>query len=158
MYEEQNNNQMINQDMNNVEDNYPEKKSKLKIILVIVGGLVLLGLGIYLIFFTDIFSKKDSGNGVFDEGSGQDIIEKKTPYRSLRVNDDDLDNDGLLDVDEERLGTSNKEFDTDLDGIPDKMEVEIYKTDPTKFDTDGDGFGDGYEVINGYNPLGEGKL
>ena len=70
----------------------------------------------------------------------------------------DKDRDGILDVEEEILGTSDWEFDTDWDGIPDKIEVEIWGTDPTKADTDGDGFSDGYEISKGFNPKGDGEL
>ena len=77
---------------------------------------------------------------------------------SQRVQDEDMDNDGLLDAEEEKLGLSSQDFDTDGDGIPDKMEIDRFKTDPVKADTDGDGFADGFEIINGFNPLGEGTI
>ncbi len=70
----------------------------------------------------------------------------------------DKDRDGVLDDEEQKLGLSNKEFDTDKDGLSDYSEINKWKTDPAKKDTDGDGFGDGIEVIKGYNPLGAGKL
>jgi len=47
--------------------------------------------------------------------------------------------------------------DTDNDGLIDARE-EFYGTDPKHPDSDGDGFSDGFEVLNGYNPMGEGKL
>lgn len=47
----------------------------------------------------------------------------------------DSDNDGIINVEEESLGT-----------------------DPYNPDSDGDGYSDGEEVKNGYNPLGEGLL
>jgi hypothetical protein len=43
--------------------------------------------------------------------------------------------------------------DTDVDGLSDEAEVNIYHTDPLKYDTDGDGRGDGDEVLDGTNPL-----
>lgn len=43
--------------------------------------------------------------------------------------------------------------DSDLDGLTDQAEIQIYHTDPNKPDTDGDGIMDGTEVINGTNPL-----
>ncbi len=70
----------------------------------------------------------------------------------------DKDRDGLTDVEEAKLGTSDLDFDTDHDGLSDPSEVNHWHTNPTKADTDGDGFSDGYEVINGYNPLGSGRL
>jgi len=72
--------------------------------------------------------------------------------------ENDADNDDVKDDVEAKMGSSNKTNDTDHDGLTDKIEIEKYKTDPTKFDTDGDGFADGKEVVNGYNPLGPGKL
>ena len=48
--------------------------------------------------------------------------------------------------------------DTDRDGLTDREEVKVYKTDPLNADTDGDGFNDGDEVDQGYNPKGSGKL
>ncbi len=70
----------------------------------------------------------------------------------------DSDGDGLPDSVELTLGTNPNAADTDNDGLSDREEVEIYKTDPLKPDTDGDGYLDGQEVKGGYNPLGPGKL
>ncbi|OGY43748.1 MAG: hypothetical protein A3B89_02640 [Candidatus Buchananbacteria bacterium RIFCSPHIGHO2_02_FULL_40_13] len=64
----------------------------------------------------------------------------------------DSDNDGLSDEEEKQLGTDPKNFDTDDDGLMDRVEVRIYQTDPLNKDTDGDGYEDGAEVINGYDP------
>lgn len=65
----------------------------------------------------------------------------------------DKDRDGILNEEEKALGTSEVEFDSDFDGLNDKVEVDTWKTNPTKADTDGDGFSDGVEVLNGYDPL-----
>lgn len=70
----------------------------------------------------------------------------------------DSDGDGLLDTEEEELGTNAASTDTDGDGLNDRQEVQIYKTDPSNPDTDGDGFNDGAEVRGFYNPNGSGKL
>lgn len=70
----------------------------------------------------------------------------------------DKDGDTIEDTKEEELGTSMWEPDSDFDGLTDEIEINQYKTDPTKSDTDGDGYWDGLEIITGYNPLGEGKL
>jgi hypothetical protein len=48
-------------------------------------------------------------------------------------------------------------LDSDNDGLTDKEETEVYRTNPKNPDTDGDGYKDGDEVRNGYNPLGPGK-
>lgn len=70
----------------------------------------------------------------------------------------DKDGDGLSDGEELKLGTSDSEFDTDGDGLADVIEISVWKTNPANADSDGDGFADGYEVINGFNPAGAGKL
>ncbi|PLX28111.1 hypothetical protein C0583_02665 [Candidatus Parcubacteria bacterium] len=43
--------------------------------------------------------------------------------------------------------------DADIDGVPDKDEIEIYKTDTEKADTDDDNYSDWTELNNGYTPL-----
>jgi len=47
--------------------------------------------------------------------------------------------------------------DSDGDGLPDDLEISL-GTDKNKADSDGDGYKDKEEIINGYNPLGAGKL
>jgi len=42
--------------------------------------------------------------------------------------------------------------DSDRDGVPDKDEVEIYKTNPKMADTDGDGYNDWVELNKGFSP------
>jgi hypothetical protein len=70
----------------------------------------------------------------------------------------DKDRDGLLDAEEQQLGTKDGVADTDGDGLSDYDEVKVYKTNPLKPDTDVDGNTDGAEVEMGYNPNGSGKL
>ncbi len=65
----------------------------------------------------------------------------------------DLDNDGLVAVDEEAFGTSEGVADTDTDGLSDGDEVHVFTTSPVKADTDNDGFSDGTEIESGYDPL-----
>ena len=43
--------------------------------------------------------------------------------------------------------------DTDLDGLTDQGEINLFHTDPNKADTDGDGFLDGTEILTGTDPL-----
>ncbi len=60
----------------------------------------------------------------------------------------DTDGDGLTDGEEVRVYKTNPLLaDTDLDGLSDFDEVKKYKTDPLKADTDGDGLNDGEEVL-----------
>jgi outer membrane protein OmpA-like peptidoglycan-associated protein len=59
----------------------------------------------------------------------------------------DTDGDGLTDGEEVLVYKTNPlSIDTDLDGLSDFDEVKKYKTDPLKADTDGDGLNDGEEV------------
>ncbi len=43
--------------------------------------------------------------------------------------------------------------DSDLDGLTDQGEIQVFRTDPNKADTDGDSYGDGVEVLAGTDPL-----
>ncbi len=43
--------------------------------------------------------------------------------------------------------------DSDFDGVPDRDEISVYKTDPNNADTDGDGYSDFLELNNGFSPL-----
>jgi hypothetical protein len=60
--------------------------------------------------------------------------------------DDDIDGDGLSNVQEAALGTDPRKADTDGDGLTDGQEVNVYHTNPLLADTDGDGLTDGQEV------------
>ncbi len=71
---------------------------------------------------------------------------------------EDSDQDGLSDEEEKALGTDINSIDSDNDGLFDREEVKVYKTDPMNPDTDGDGYLDGEEVKQGYNPKGTGTL
>ncbi len=67
--------------------------------------------------------------------------------------DQDSDNDGLTDLEEERLGTNPQKADSDGDGLSDGDENFVYLTNPLLVDTDNDGFDDGREVARGFSPL-----
>jgi len=43
--------------------------------------------------------------------------------------------------------------DSDMDGISDYDEINIYGTDPNSMDSDNDGYFDGVEIITGFNPV-----
>jgi hypothetical protein len=63
----------------------------------------------------------------------------------------DLDQDGIVDADEDRVGTDPVDPDTDGDGVHDGDEL-LSQTDPLAPDTDGDGVDDGEEVDLGLDP------
>lgn len=60
--------------------------------------------------------------------------------------DDDIDGDGLSNDEETTFGTDPLDPDTDVDGLTDGDEVNIYVTNPLNPDTDGDGLTDGDEI------------
>lgn len=78
--------------------------------------------------------------------------------RPKDVTTQDLDHDGLTNLEEVQAGTSPEDADSDHDGLTDYQEVRIYHTNPMQPDSDGDGFSDGKEITTGNNPLGPGKL
>ncbi len=61
--------------------------------------------------------------------------------------DNDIDNDGLSNDEEERLGINPYDMDTDGDKVTDWYEVTHAKSDPRRMDTDGDGLTDFEEAI-----------
>lgn len=56
------------------------------------------------------------------------------------------------------VSTAGAMLDTDSDGLSDKVETDVFRTDPTKQDTDADGFADRVEIEKSFNPLGKGVL
>lgn len=148
-----------------LESNYSEIPSenpnkKKIIIFVLLGVIILIGVLSLIIFF---MKKSGSSNSAVDIKTASPIenTSSSPAAQTVQIIDkfpNDKDRDGIDDQKEKELGTSNQDFDTDGDGLSDSDELDVWKTDPTKSDTDGDTFNDGYEVLNGYNPLGAGKL
>jgi len=64
----------------------------------------------------------------------------------------DTDSDGLLDGEEERLGTRVDLADTDGDGLSDTDEVRLHETNPLLKDSDSDGANDDQEIAAGTDP------
>jgi hypothetical protein len=127
--------------------------------MLLGGGTVLLiGLGLFFI----VRSPKEEGvvSPVSPNPTSTGTVQIPNPEPMPNPNPfpDDDDRDGLTNAEEAELGTNPHSFDTDNDSLSDIIEVRTMKTDPKKADTDGDGFSDGQEVLNGYNPLGEGSL
>lgn len=87
----------------------------------------------YIVLHTDPNLKDTDGNGITDDK-------------------EDLDKDGLTNLEEFKLGTDPLLADTDEDGLTDGDEVLKYKTDPLKEDSDGDGISDFDEVYLKLDP------
>lgn len=130
----------------------------MKNVLLVTLIAVLFGTGGFFLWKT---LRQNNDLGAEVPGQTGSVTEEEIEIQFLPFPEEflnDQDQDGLLDTEEAVLGTSDVEGDTDGDGITDFDEKNKWKTDPTKADTDGDGFNDLYEIINGYNPLGEGAL
>ncbi len=84
--------------------------------------------------------------------------DQSLPEGVAPILENDRDSDGVEDTDENTLGLSTSDFDTDRDGLSDSVELERFGTDPTNADTDGDGFRDGLEILKGFNPVGDGNF
>lgn len=63
--------------------------------------------------------------------------------------DEDLDGDGLTNIEESAIGTNIIYVDTDGDGLSDYDENMVHNTNPTKEDTDDDGVSDAKEIEMG---------
>lgn len=80
---------------------------------------------------------------------GYDPLNPDTNGNGILDADEDIDKDGLTNAIEYTIGTNPIGMDTDLDGLSDGDEVNLYYTDPLKADTDGDGADDFWEVTYG---------
>ena len=105
---------------------------------------------------TDVNKADTDGDGLTDYQevyvTGTDPLVSDSVTKDVSDSDADLDNDGLSNAEEIKLGTEPKGSDSDNDGLNDGEEVNTYKTDPLKFDTDGDTISDGDEVKLGLDP------
>lgn len=132
------------------------QKSFSKVIIIVVGVVVVL-LIVGGFFGWRYVHRNPSSEPVVPEAPA---ATSTPPEENLQQTTylHDQDRDGIPDDKEKELGTSDRNFDTDGDGLTDKVEIDTYHTDPKNPDTDGDGFWDGVEIIKGYNPNGQGKL
>jgi hypothetical protein len=140
----------------NPTDLSPRSPRRLVVIgIIIVTILLLVGLTWYFVVWQKQNVQKSTDNG---KSSVQKNVIVQSEPPTVDPFPNDKDRDGLSDEQEKKAGTSDFEFDTDHDGLSDKDEINVWHTNPTKSDTDGDKFSDGYEVANGYNPNGSGKI
>ncbi len=112
---------------------------RVRVILIVFFLLVILAGGIFAFFYYRSHS--------LPQGEMAPTFEIPDWYVT------DKDGDLISDEEENRLGTNPKETDTDGDTVPDKLEIEKYKTSPIKPDTDDDGEWDGAELLLGHDPL-----
>jgi hypothetical protein len=125
---------------------------------VLIGGVSIFILCIILAFIwyrqQQIMQNVSTYSSVKSEMVVQQVMMNTSTYTAAI----DADLDGIPNSEEATLGTSNRDFDSDHDGISDWDEIHTWKTNPMVIDSDGDGFSDGIEIIRGYNPLGKGTL
>jgi hypothetical protein len=138
-----------------------DPKNIILIIFIILLGIIVIG-GSVFAFVKRSKQKKGEQASVSTVGEMQMVTgteEIEIPViEEIDLFPNDKDRDGIEDAEEAVLGTSDFDFDTDGDGLSDKSEIDTWKTDPVNPDTDGDGYNDGFEVLSGYNPVGEGML
>ena len=92
---------------------------------------------------------QEDPNAILEIQVGGDYQRFYSDYISLNreLNALDSDLDGLIDDDENNIYlTDPNNPDTDSDGLSDGYEVNTSSTDPNQSDSDSDGLGDGYEV------------
>lgn len=134
--------------------------NKFKIVKVAIIIVAVVDLIAVIIFGVFRLRQKLNGGAVdqasLDQKQNTEIITLNQALDRARSLDKDLD--GLTVDQEKQYGTDPEKSDTDGDGMSDKTEITIWKTDPLKADTDGDGKKDGFEVRQGDNPLGAGKI
>ena len=101
--------------------------------------------------------KKDTdGDGLPDYEElvviGYDPNKVDSDGNGINDGDEDIDEDGLTNLEEVTYGTDNCTVDTDGDSLTDYEEIKEYKTNPLSRDTDGDGADDNDEINNGTDP------
>jgi hypothetical protein len=105
---------------------------------------------------TDPFDEDTDGDSLPDgfeyRYKGIDPTNPDTDEDSVRDDAEDLDGDGLSNIEEYENGTDPSMNDTDTDNISDARELDI-NTSPRDSDTDGDNLTDGTELRIGTDPL-----
>lgn len=88
-----------------------------------------------------------------DPTNGVSEIEERNNTAAVQVMTSlDSDGDGLLDGEEQRLGTRTDLADSDGDGLSDYDEVHTHLCNPLLADSDGDGADDAHEIAAGTDP------
>lgn len=84
--------------------------------------------------------------------SHTDPLASDTDGNGITDGAEDPDGDGLINLEEQEIGSDPLMADSDLDGLFDLDEVKQYGTNPIKSDSDDDGANDGWELEHGYDP------
>ena len=84
---------------------------------------------------------------------GTDLLEIDSDSNDINDGQEDLDSDGLTNLQEYNLGTDTDCIDSDNDELKDAEEVNDYQTNPLKEDTDEDLMSDYTEIQLGLDPL-----
>ena len=85
--------------------------------------------------------------------TGSDPAEADSDGNGVNDGQEDFDSDGIINLDEVKIGTDANKADSDGDGLNDYDEVNVYNTNPIKSDTDDDTISDGDEILLGLDPL-----
>ncbi|HEY0139715.1 MAG TPA: Ig-like domain-containing protein [Thermoanaerobaculia bacterium] len=99
-----------------------------------------------------VLSNDTDGDGILDDIELREGLNPNNPTDAF----EDLDRDGLSNLDEVLAGTQLRNRDTDGDTLVDGEETQAgtdgFVTNPLIADTDGDGLRDGLEVLTGSDP------
>lgn len=119
------------------------------LVLFIVGAIICLillhnqDLGENSNAITNIISRDEN-----TEHFMANFFNEEDYYEDLKSQPSDIE--GMTKYDKYTIGLSPSDgSDSDLDGLTDKEEIEIYESDPTKPSTSGDLYLDGYKIENG---------
>lgn len=140
-----------------------EARSEGKVVWLMLGSVVIVLVTLGWYFYPklkgflpiNVTNKIEEVSEEITSSTNEQVVNTEN---RVGVAEKDSDFDGLPDIQEEGLGLSSTDADTDNDNLSDKDEVVIYATDPRKADTDGDSFLDGDEVRGGFDPNGQGRL
>ena len=106
-------------------------KSKISLVVVLIILIVLALIAISVVgYFYYTWQNNKKEQEIIGQEKTEEIIEEEDKDEEVEDVNKDTDNDGLVDAEEEKIGT-----------------------DPKNKDTDGDGYNDGDEVEDGYDPL-----
>ncbi len=128
------------------------KKGSKNLFILIIRLLIILAIiiavGFLLLYLWNKFENRTFVEPADNTTSTPSVVSSiETKEKPL-----DTDADGLTDIEEKQLKTRIDNPDTDNDGLSDRLEVNVYFTNPLRADTDRDGIQDGEEVRRGLDP------